>query len=62
MPLLSRIGPASIIEILPMAPELHKENVWCIWSCGSFIDNFILLMNELPIQHRILIVNDFNFD
>ena len=29
---------------------------------GSFIDKFILLMNELPIQHRILIVGDFNLD
>ena len=29
---------------------------------GSFIDEFILLMNELPIQHRILIVCDFTFD
>ena len=29
---------------------------------GSFIDEFILLMNELPIQHRILIVGDFNLD
>ena len=45
-----------------MVPELHKENLWYIWCCGSFIDNFILLMNELPIQHRILIMNDFNLD
>ena len=29
---------------------------------GSFIDKLILLMNELPIQHRILIVGDFNHD
>lgn len=29
---------------------------------GSFIDNFILLTNELPIKPRILIVSDFNPD
>ena len=29
---------------------------------GSFIDNFILLTNELPIKPRILIVSDFNLD
>ena len=29
---------------------------------GFFIDKFILLINELPIQHRILIVGDFNLD
>ena len=29
---------------------------------GSFIDEFILMMDELPMQHRILIVGDFNLD
>ena len=29
---------------------------------GSFIDDFILLINELPAQHRMLIVDDFNRD
>ena len=28
----------------------------------SFIDDFILLINELPTQHRMLIVGDFNLD
>ena len=27
---------------------------------GSFIDDFILLINELPKQHRMLILGDFN--
>ena len=27
---------------------------------GSFIDDFILLINELPKQHRMLIFGDFN--
>ena len=28
----------------------------------SFIDDFILLISELPTQHRILIAGDFNLD
>ena len=27
-----------------------------------FIDDFILLINEMPTQHRMLIVGDFNLD
>ena len=29
---------------------------------GSFIEDFMLLMNELPIQHRILTVGDFSLN
>ena len=29
---------------------------------GTLIDYFILLINELPTQHRILIFGDFNLD
>ena len=29
---------------------------------GSFIGDFILLINELPVQCRILGVGDFNVD
>ena len=29
---------------------------------GSVIDHFILLINEVPTRHRILIVGDFNLD
>ena len=29
---------------------------------GSIIDDFILLINDLPTQHRMLIVSDFNLD
>ena len=28
----------------------------------SFIDDFILLINELPTQHTMLIVGDYNLD
>ena len=58
----------STIEILPIVLEIKKETFllvvlyWALGPVGSFIDQFILLMNELPIQHRILIVGDFNLD
>ena len=29
---------------------------------GSFIDDFISLINEMPTQHRMLAVGDFNVD
>ena len=29
---------------------------------GTFIDDFIFLINELPTRHSILIVGDFNLD
>ena len=29
---------------------------------GTFIDGFILFINKLPTQHRILIVSNFNLD
>lgn len=35
--------------------------VYCA-PAGSFIDNFILLTNKLPIKPRILIVSNFNLD
>ena len=31
-------------------------------SLGTFIDDFILLINELPTQHRILSGSNFNLD
>ena len=58
----------SIIEILPIVLELNKEpfllvTVYCApGPVGFFIGDFILLMNELPIQCRILIVGDFSLD
>ena len=58
----------STIEIFQIVLEIKKETFllvmlsWAPGPVGSFIDQFILLMNELPIQHRILIVGDFIFD
>ena len=56
----------STIEILPVVLEINKETFLFLilyqapGPVGSFIDEYILLMNELPIQHNILIVGDFN--
>ena len=58
----------STIEILPVVLEINKEAFLLVivhqepGPVGPFIDKFILLMNDLPIQHRILIVSDFNLD
>ena len=48
--------------------EIEKETLFSVivylmpGSLGSFIDNFISLINELPTQHRNLIVVYFNVD
>ena len=56
------------MEALPVVLEIEKEAlflviVYCIPVLfGTFIDDFILLINELPTQHKVLIVGDFNLD
>ena len=58
----------TVSVVLPVVLEMEKETlslviVYCISGpLGTFIDDFILLINEQPIQHRILIVGDFNLD
>ena len=58
----------SVSVVLPVVLEMEKETlllviVYCISGpLGTFIDDFKLLINEQPIQHRILIVGDFNLD
>ena len=48
--------------------EIEKETLFSVivylmpGSLGSFIDNIISLINELPTQHRNLIVVYFNVD
>ena len=50
-----------VLEVFPVVLELEKETlllviVYCILGpLGTFINNVILLINELPTQHRILI-------
>ena len=59
---------ASVLEVLPIVLEIEKETILLIivyrmpGPLGSFKDDFILLINELPTQHRMLIVGDFNLD
>ena len=62
------IGIPSVPEILPIVLEIEKDTyllviVHCMPGLlGSFIDDFIFFFNELPTQHRMLIVGDFNLD
>ena len=58
----------SVLEVLQIVLEIEKETIVLVivyrmpGPLGSFIDDFISLINELPTQHRMLIVGDFNLD
>ena len=58
----------SVLEVLPIVLEIEKEtNLFVIvypmpGPLDSFIDDFISLIHELPTQHRMLVVGDFNLD
>ena len=58
----------SVLEVLPIVLEIEKETILLVivyrmpGPLGSFIGDFISLINELPTQHRMLIVGDFNLD
>ena len=62
------IDVPSVLDVLLVFLEIEKDIllfviVYCIPSrLGTVIDDFILLINELPTQHRILIVGGFNLD
>ena len=59
---------SSVLEVLPIVLEVEKDTlllviVYCIpVLLGFFMDDFTLLINELPLLHRMLIVGDFNLD
>ena len=58
----------SVLEVLPIALEIEQETFLLVMvysmpvPVGSFIDDYILLINELLTQGRMLIVVDFNLD
>ena len=58
----------SVLEVLPMVLEKEKETILLVivyrmpGPFGSFIDDFISLINELPTKRRMLIAGDFNLD
>ena len=58
----------SVLEILPIVLEIEKETILLATvyrmpgPLGSFIDDFISLVNELPTQHRMWIIEDINLD
>ena len=57
-----------ILEVLPFVLEIENETFLSLimygmrGPLGFFIDDFILLINDLPRQHRMLIFGDFNLD
>ena len=57
-----------LVEVLSVVLEIEKETillviVYCMpVPLRSFIGDFVSLINELPTQHRMLIVGDFNLD
>ena len=58
----------SVLRALPIVVEIEKETFLLLIEYrmpgpfGTFTDDFICLINELPTQLRILMVGDFNFD
>ena len=58
----------SVLEVLSIVLEIERETILLVimyympGPLGSFIDDFISLINELPTQHRMLIAGDFYLD
>ena len=56
------------LEVFPVVLEIEEKTLLLVTvygvpgPLGTFIDDFIFLINELPTRHRILIVGDFNLD
>ena len=60
------IGIPGVLQVFPVVLEIENNTLllltlYCMPSTlDTITDDFILLIMELPIQHRILIVVDFN--
>ena len=58
----------SVLEILPVVLEIEKKAfllvlVYCMpGPLGTFTDGFILTINELPTEYRIMIFGNFNLN
>ena len=58
----------SVLEVLSIVLEIKKKTMlliivyYMLGPLGWFIDDFLTLVHELPTQHRMLIVGDFNLD
>ena len=56
------------MKVFPVVLEIEKETLSLVivyhipGPLSTFTDDFILLINELPTQHKILVVGDFNLD
>ena len=66
--ILEVIDSSIVLEVLPIVQEIEKENILLVIVyrmpdlLGFFIDDFILFINEMATQHRILTAVDFNLD
>ena len=66
--IIEEIEIPSVLKVLAIVLEAENETFSLLivyhmpGPLGSFIDDFIFLINELPTQHRMLIVGDFNLD
>ena len=66
--IIEEIEIPSVLKVLAIVLEVENETFSLLivyhmpGPLSSFIDVFILLINELPTQHRMLIVGDFNLD
>ena len=55
-----------VLEVLLIVLKIEKETILLLMIyyipglLGSFIDDFISLINELPTQHGMLIVGDLD--
>ena len=58
----------NVFEVLPILLKIEKKIILLLivyhilCPLGSFIDDFISLINELPRQQKMLIVGDFNLE
>ena len=66
--ILEVIDSSIVLEVLPIVQEIEMENILLVIVyrmpdlLDFFIDDFILFINEMATQHRILIAVDFNLD
>ena len=66
--IIQEFKTSNTLEILPVVIEIENEHVLLVLvyrppgAVGSFINNLIDELTQLPTAYRILIVGDFNLD
>ena len=68
MRIIEEFETTTTLEILPVVMEIENEHVLLVLvyrppgAVGSFINNLIDELTQLPTAYRTLIVGDFNLD